>query len=134
MKDFKSPYFSYMEGDRHEAAKIDSGISESELKDPLFKAAINKYSEIQNSDPVLSVIEAGQRTLYKMQIFLDSIDFNNDVDADGRPLYKPKDVLADLQALDKMRTQLEELKLKHMKGLTATDSKIRGDATPGYRD
>lgn len=134
MIDFKSPYFQYLEADKHEAAMEDSGLKESDLTDPIFRAAYNKYLEIRNSDPILSLITTAYRTLFKMQVFLDTIDFNNDVDADGRPLYKPKDVLADLGSIDKMREQLKALEEKHKRGLAESGTKLRGDAVAGMFD
>ena len=86
--DYKSPYFQYLEKDKHESALDDSGLKEEDLKDEKFLAAYRKYQEIQESDPILSLIKTAFKTLHKMQVFLDNIDFNLDVDADGRPLYK----------------------------------------------
>lgn len=129
--DYKSPYFQYLEQEKHKAALEDSKLTESEAKDKLFVAAFEKYQEIQNSDRVLSLIKTGLRTLTKTQIFLDSIDFNNDVDETGKPIYKPKDVIADIGAIAKMRDQLLELEVTHKKGLAAS-SKVRGDAVIGF--
>ena len=36
MLDYKSPYFKYAERDKHEAALVDSGLTEKDLQDPLF--------------------------------------------------------------------------------------------------
>ena len=41
---------------------------------------------MQECDPILSLIKTAQRTLYKSKIFLDNIDFNEDVFED--PLFK----------------------------------------------
>jgi len=129
--DYKSPYFQYLEQEKHKAALEDAKLTEKEAKDPLFVAAFEKYQEIQNSDRVLSLIKTGLRTLTKTQIFLDGIDFNNDVDESGRPIYKPKDVIADIGSIAKMRDQLLELEVTHKKGLQAA-SKVRGDAVIGF--
>ncbi|MBO7211681.1 MAG: hypothetical protein J6V44_11855 [Methanobrevibacter sp.] len=129
--DYKSPYFQYLEQEKHKAALEDAKLTEEEAKDKLFVAAFEKYQEIQNSDRVLSLIKTGLRTLTKTQIFLDSIDFNNDVDDTGRPIYKPKDVIADIGSIAKMRDQLLELEVTHKKGLSAA-SKVRGDAEIGF--
>lgn len=131
--DWKSPYFQYLEQDKHEAALLDSGLSQSEFENEDFKAAFNKYSEIQESDRILSLIKTGHRTLLKTQVFLDNIDFNNDVDENGKPLYKPKDIIADIGAIAKMRNQLLELEIEHKKGLSG-GSKFRAGAEPSYDD
>ena len=132
--DFKSPYFQYLEKDKHEAALDDSGLCEDDLKDELFLAAYHKYQEIQEADPILSLIKTAYKTLHKMQVFLDNIDFNNDIDADGRPLYKPKDVIADIKSISEIRKQLQELEATHKRDLAESGNSIRGGAELGFRD
>lgn len=131
MLDYKSPYFKYAERDKHEAALVDSGLTEKDLQDPLFKAAYHKYDEIQNSDPFLELIRTAFKTLRKTRIFLDNIDYNNDVDSEGRPLYKPADVIKDIGSIGKMRVQLQELEENYKSNLAA-DNKIRGSAELGF--
>ena len=132
--DFKSPYFQYLEKDKHEAALVDSGLCEDDLKDELFLAAYHKYQEIQEADPILSLIKTAYKTLHKMQVFLDNIDFNIVVDADGRPLYKPKDVIADIKSISEIRKQLQELEATHKRDLAESGNSIRGGAELGFRD
>ena len=131
MLDFKSPYFQYMEQDKHEAALADSELTEDQLKDPLFVNAYQKYNDIQEADPILILIKTAQRTLYKTRVFLDNIDFNEDVDETGRPLYKPKDVIADIGSIAKMRLQLQELETEYKSSLAATSS-VRGGVELGF--
>ena len=132
--DFKSPYFQYLEKDKHECALDDSGLTEEDIKDPLFLDAFHKYQEIQEADPILSLIKTAYKTLQKMQVFLDNIDFSMDVDMDGRPLYKPKDVIADIKSIADIRKQLKELEAAHKRDLAESGAKVRGDAELGYRD
>ena len=129
--DFKSPYFKYAEQDKHEAALEDSGLTEDDLKNDDFRAAYHKYDEIQNTDPILELIKTANKTLRKTKIFLDSIDFNNDIDSEGRPLYKPKDVMADIGMIGKMRVQLDELEKSYKANLEAS-SDIRGGGIIGF--
>ena len=130
MLDFKSPYYKYLEQEKHEAAISDSGLTEEDLKNPEFIEAFNKYQEILYSDPILSLIKTAYRTLYKTQVFLDSIDFT-EVDDMGKPLYKPKDVMLDISTIGKMREALNELEEKHKNSLSA-DSNVRGDVELGF--
>lgn len=132
--DFKSPYFQYLERDKHNAALVDSGLKEEDLKDEVFLAAYHKYQELQEADPILSLIKTAYRTLHKTQVFLDNIDFTTDVDVDGRPLYKPKDVIADLKSIKEVRAQLQELEITHKKDLAAASNKVRGDSELGAFD
>ena len=128
--DYKSPYFTYLEQDKHYAALVDSGLESSHTKDPLFIAAYNKYKELQEADPILSLIKTAHHTLYRTQVFLDSIDFT-EIDEMGKPLYKPKSVIEDIASIAKMRNSLIELEEQHKKGLLS-QSKLRGDTEPGF--
>ena len=130
MLDFKSPYYKYLEQERHEAALADSGLTEEELKNPEFITAYNKYQEILDSDPILSLIKTAYRTLYKTQVFLDNIDFT-EIDDMGKPLYKPKDVMVDISTIGKMRLTLKELEEQYKSELSS-DSNVRGDVELGF--
>ena len=92
MLDFKSPYLEYIEQERHEAAMQDSGLTQEEWDDPDFRAACRKYMEIKDSSRVLSLIKTAYRTLEKMRVFLDNIDFT-DMDGNGKYLNDPKKTL-----------------------------------------
>lgn len=130
--DFKSPYFKYIEKDKHEAALADSGLKEEDLKDEAFLNAYHKYEELQDADPILSLIKTAYHTIYKMRIHLDSIDFS-ETDIDGKPLYKPKDVIGDLTSISKIRTELQTLEQLHKTNQEAAQA-VRGGIELGMLD
>ena len=130
MLDFKSPYFRYLEKDKHEAALADSELSLDNLKNPEFVNAFNKYQEIQDADEILLLIKTAQRTLYKTRVFLDNIDYS-EVDDMGRPIYKPKDVMADINSISSMRKNLILLEEEHKSSLGET-SNVRGGVELGF--
>lgn len=130
MLDFKSPYFRYLEKDKHEAALADSELSLDNLKNPEFVNAFNKYQEIQDADEILLLIKTAQRTLYKTRVFLDNIDYS-EVDDMGRPIYKPKDVMADINSISAMRKNLIALEEEHKSSLGET-SNVRGGVELGF--
>lgn len=130
MLDFKSPYFRYLEKDKHEAALADSELTSEDLKNPEFVNAFNKYQEIQEQDEILLLIKTAQRTLYKTRVFLDNIDYS-EVDDMGRPIYKPKDVMADIDSISKMRKNLLSLEEEHKSSLGQT-SNVRGGVELGF--
>jgi hypothetical protein len=130
--DFKSPYFKYLERDKHEAALADSGLKEEDLSDADFLNAYHKYQELQEADPILALIKTAYKTIYKMRVHLDQIDFS-EVDADGRPLYKPKDVIADLTSISKIRTELQTLEELHKTNQEAA-AQVRGQVALGMLD
>lgn len=130
--DFKSPYFKYLEKDKHEAALADSGLTEEDLADEYFRAAYHKYQEIQETDPILSLIKTAYHTIYKMRVHLDNIDFS-EVDADGKPIYKPKDVIGDLTSISKIRSELQALEELHKTNQEA-EAAVRGGISLGMLD
>jgi len=130
--DFKSPYFKYLERDKHEAALADSGLDESDLQNEDFLAAFRKYREIQEEDPILALIRTAYNTIYKMRIHLDSIDFS-ECDVDGKPIYKPKDVIADLTSISKIRSELKTLEELHKTSMEA-EAAVRGGIELGMLD
>ena len=118
--------------DRQEAALIDSGLTEKDLKDEDFAAAYRKYEELQDADPILTSIKVAYRTLYKYQVYLDNIDFT-ETDVDGKPIHKGADVLKSISEISKMRATLQELEQTHKTDLAA-QSKVRGDVELGFMD
>lgn len=111
----------------------DSELTEDMLKDEVFLAAFRKYKEIQDSDPILSLIKTAYNTLFKLQVFLDNIDFEEDKDNDGRLLYKPKEIFDSISSIAIMRTKLQELEITYKKNLAAAN-KVRGDSELGFMD
>ena len=130
--DFKSPYFKYLEKDKHEAALADSGLSEEDLKDPDFINAFHKYQEMQDADPFLSLIKSAYKNLYKMQVYLDSIDYS-EVDADGRPIHKLADVMKFYEQIGKQRISLKAIEDMHRNEQEAAAA-LRGDMETGLYD
>ena len=133
MIDWKSPYQQYLEQERHLAALEDSGLTDDEWNDPDFRAACRKYQEIKDSSWILSLIKTAYRTLEKMRVSLDNIDFE-ERDNNLKPIFKPKDVLADIASIGTMADKLKELELSYKKDLLTTTSKNRGDVEEGFDD
>lgn len=133
MLDFKSPYLEYIEQDRHEAAMADSGLTEEEWEDSDFRAACRKYMEIKDSSRILSLIKTAFRTLEKMRVFYDTIDFA-DVDGNGKYLNDPKKILEGIGQIGKMNDYLKELEINYKKDQSSVATKFRGDAEIGLDD
>jgi hypothetical protein len=87
---------------------------------------------MQDADPILSLIKTAYHTIYKMRVHLDGIDFS-EVDVDGKPLYKPKDVIADLTSISKIRTELQTLEQLHKTEQEAAAA-VRGGVALGMLD
>lgn len=132
--DWKSPYQQYLEMEKHKAAMEDSGLSDEEWNDSIFRAAVRKYIEIKGSSRVLSLIKTANRTLEKMRVYLDNIDLEERDPINNKPIFKAKDVLADLASIDDVAKKLKELELNYKKDIMEASSKLRGDVAEGFMD
>lgn len=133
MLDFKSPYLEYIEQERHEQAMKDSELTNEEWEDPDFRAACRKYMEIKDSSRILSLIKTAFRTLEKMRVFLDNIEFT-DMDGNGKYLNDPKKVLESIGQIKKMNDYLRELEDDYKKDQESTNTRYRGDVEIGLDD
>ena len=68
-----------------------------------------------------------------MRVSLDNVDFE-ERDNNQKPIFKPKDVLADIASIGTMADKLKELEISYRKGLITTASKNRGDVEEGFDD
>lgn len=133
MLDFKSPYLEYIEQERHEQAMKDSELTNEEWEDPDFRVACRKYMEIKDSSRILSLIKTAFRTLEKMRVFLDNIEFT-DMDGNGKYLNDPKKVLESIGQIKKMNDYLRELEDDYKKDQESTNTRYRGDVEIGLDD
>jgi hypothetical protein len=68
-----------------------------------------------------------------MRISLDNIDLE-ERDANFKPIFKAKDVLADIASIGDMAKKLKELEVSYMKEQMNDNVRTRGDVTPGFMD
>lgn len=121
-----------MERDKHEAALVDSGLTEEDLNDEDFLAAFRKYREILETDPYLRLLKAAYRHLHKMEVELDQIDYS-ERDCDGKPIYKMSDQLKNFAEIGKQYTVLKTLEEQYKTNQEA-EAKVRGDVELGTFD
>ena len=118
---------------RHINAMQASGLTEEEYNDPVFRAACRKYKELQDSSSVIGkMIESYKNNIHKMKVFIDNLDYTL-TDADGRPIYKIKDTLQEMQSLSKAIEALKDLENKYKEEQDEA-SGLRGDMRPGMFD
>lgn len=132
--DWKSPYQQYLEMEKHKAAMEDSGLSNEEWNDPLFRAAVRKYIEIKDSSRILSLIKTALRTLEKMRVSLDNIDLEERDPVNNKPIWKAKDILDNIGSIGTMADKLKELELKYKKDVMESSNKLRGNVEAGFMD
>ena len=132
--DFKSPYFQYLEMEKHKAAMDDSGLSEEEFQDPDFRAAVKKYLDIINSSRKLTLIRTAYRTLEKLRVWLDELDVDERDPVTYKPVFKPKEIMDAIGSISPMFDKLKELELAHQKDLLESKKTLKGDREVAYDD
>lgn len=129
--DWSSVYSDYSEQERHQEALKDSGITQEQFDDPDFRAACRKYREIQESNRSIKLLQAAQNTVDNFIEYFNTIVDLNERDANGKPIFKTKDVIAEVSSLSKVYEELKILEGQVKKEL-AESSSIRGGAVEGY--
>lgn len=132
--DWKSPYQQFLEMEKHKAALEDSGLTEDEWNDQIFRAAVRKYIEIKDSSRILSLIKTAFRTLEKMRVFLDNIDLDERDPVTNKPIWKGKDILDNIGSIGIMADRLKDLEETYKKDLLDSKKSIKGDRLIAYDD
>ena len=131
--DWGAPGSKDTPANRHKYAMEASGLTEEEYNDPIFRAACNKYRELQDaSSTVGPMIQMFRNKLHEIQLFIESIDYNERTDT-GTPVFKVKDTFDSMQQLSKVLQSLKVLEAEYKEELQEA-SGLRGDATPGMMD
>ena len=131
--DWGAPGSKDTPANRHKYAMEASGLTEEEYNDPVFRAACNKYRELQDaSSTVGPMIQMFRNKLHEIQLFIESIDYNERTDT-GTPVFKVKDTFDSMQQLSKVLQSLKVLEAEYKEELQEA-SGLRGDAQPGLFD
>lgn len=131
--DWESPYFQYVEQDRHNESFADSGLTDKEFNDPVFQEACRKYNEIVNSSKIGKLLKASYNTIDKITHYLDTIDLNERDTLTGKPIFKTKDVIAEMTSASKLIDAIKVLELSFKRELEP-ESALRGDTETGMFD
>lgn len=130
--DWKSIYDGLLEQEKHECSLVDSGLSQEEFDDVKFRAACRKYQEIQDSDISIQLLQGAKITVKAIIYKLQNPDLDA-LDANGKPVYKLKDTIAELKGCKDLISSLTGLENEVKKGLEGA-SKLRGGQEEGYFD
>ena len=107
--DWSSPYRDYSEQERHEEALSDAALSQEEFDVPIFRAACRKYQALQDSNKSIKLLSAAKTAADKLiEYFEDIVDLNERTDT-GTTIFKAKDVIAEMQNINKCHQTLKEL-------------------------
>lgn len=133
MCDWASPYSDYSEQERHKEALNDAGLTEEEWNDPTFRAACRKYRELQNSSRSLKLIKAAQGVVDRITDYFDTLDVQERDPVTGKPIFKVKDIMAEMAQVSDVIDQLKTLELMYKKEMEATGD-LMGDVSIGFAD
>lgn len=131
--DWESVYSNLPEQDKHTAALEDSGLSDAEFADETFKAACRKYDEMQNSSISIRLLKSAMTSVETLIYYLQHVDVNERNPLDGKPIYKTKDLIAEIKGCKDVIVGLQELEKQVKKDLEQS-SGLRGDTEAGYYD
>lgn len=129
--DWKSPYNQYSEHERHEEALIDSGLTEEEFNDPIFREACRKYRALQDSNKSIKLLEAAKRAADQFIDYFDTIVNLNERDNNGKPIFQAEKVMKEMAQLHKVHEELITLEDQVKKELTER-STVRAGAVDGF--
>ncbi len=131
--DWNSPYFQYLEQDKHSEALNDSGLTPEEFEDEIFRTACRKYDVMQNSSKIGNLLKASYNTIDKITHYLNTIDLNERDEATGKPIYKTKDVIAEMASASKLIDAIKVLENSFRKEIEP-EGALRGDTEAGLFD
>ena len=129
---WKSIYADYDEQERHKEALKDAGLTEEEFNDPTFRAACRKFKEIQESNKSIRLLKSANNMVDKFIDYFNTADPMERDEQTGKPIYKVKDIQAEMKNLIDVHDTMVELENKVKKQLE-DQSSIRGGAINGYR-
>lgn len=133
MLDWTSPYVDFDEQERHQECLKDAGLTDKEWNDPDFRAACRKYRELQNSSRALKLIKSAQGVVDKITDYFNNINIEERDPATGKPIFKTKDVMAELSNVSNVVEQLKTLEFLYKKE-QEQQSGLMGDVEGGFMD
>lgn len=131
--DWESPYSNYAEKDRHAEALKDSELTDKEFENLDFKEACRKYDEIQNSSIEIRLLKAAMLSVENLIYYLEHVDLNERDPQTGKPIFKSKDLIAEIKGCKDVISGIRDLTTQVKKG-EETSEGLRGGAQPGMFD
>ena len=129
--DWKSPYSNYLEQERHEEALADSGLTEAQFNDPIFREACRKYRKLQESNKSVKLLEAARRAADQFIDYFETIVDLNERDQNGKPIFSAEKVMKEVSNLTKVHQELVDLENAVKKELTE-QSTLRAGAVEDF--
>lgn len=128
---WNSPYKDYLERDRHDAAIEDARLTEDEFNDPEFRAACRKFKSLQDSHRSIRLLKAAECAVDKLVDYFHNVDIEERDPLTGKPIFKAKDIEAEMTTINKVHESLVILENQVKKEISETTS-IRAGAEDGF--
>lgn len=128
---WQSPYADYDEQERHKEALKDAELTEQEWNNPEFREACRKFKSLQESNKSIKLLNAAKSMVDKLIDYFNETDPLERDDATGKPIFKVKDIQAEMQNLIKVHDTMVQLE-DQVKKQIEQQSSIRGGFTDGY--
>lgn len=129
--DWQSPYADYVAQEKHQMSLQDAGMTEEEFNNPEFRAACRKYKSIQEQTRSIRLLQAAQDTVDKFIDYFHNINPEERDEMTGKPIFKVKDIMAEISSLSKVQDELKTLEGMVKKEI-AEASSLRGGYEDGY--
>ena len=129
--DWQSFYSDYSEQERHQAALQDSQLTREQFNNPKFRAACRRYRDIQESIISIKLLKSSQEMVNKFIDYFHSLDPQERDPQTGKPIWKVKDIQAELTNLPKVIDQLKQVE-GYVKKEMQEQSQLRGGAVDGF--
>ena len=129
--DWKSPYSQYTELERHEEALRDSGLTEEEFNDPVFREACRKYRALQESNLSVRMLNAAKLGAQQFIDYFTIIADLNERDVNGKPVFDAKKHFETMSKMHDLHEELTSLENLVKKELTET-STLRAGAVEDF--
>lgn len=131
--DWESPYFLYSEQERNNEALLDSELTEEEFNDPTFRDACRKYDELQNSSQEIRLLKSARTSVENVIFYLEHVNLDERDPLTGKPIFKTKDLIAEIKGCKDIISGLRELEKQVKKGVD-DESALRGGVEAGFYD
>lgn len=128
---WKSIYADYDEQERHQEALKDAEMTDEEFNNPEFRAACRKFKAIQESNKSIRLLHSANSMVDKFIDYFENADPMERDEQTRKPIYKVKDIQAEMKNLIDVHSTMVELENQVKKQITEKSS-IRGGATEGY--
>lgn len=131
---WKSIYADYDEQERHQEALRDAEMTDEEFNNPEFRAACRKFKAIQESNKSIRLLHSANSMVDKFIDYFENADPMERDEQTGKPIYKVKDIQAEMKNLIDVHSTMVELEnqvKKQVEAQTSLRGNVARDFDPG---